>query len=592
MVTLTRIFDLLPYIQKTFKPKDDVLAGKENGQWVKYDIQKYREIANDISYALLQLGVQKGDKIITIISNCPEWNFIDMGMLQIGAVHVPVYPTISESEYLHILTHSDAKYVFVSGKELYRKIAHILPQIPNIEGVFSIKKIDDDIKQLSDLIELGKNNRQPERLEAIKQTIDTHDLATIIYTSGTMGPSKGVMLSHSNILNDVFGVRNNFALDEDSRAVSYLPLCHVYERENIYTFHLLGVAIYYAENLGTIIDVIQEVKPQIFTSVPRFLEKVYYKILSKGRKMNGLKKQIFFWADNLGKKHNEDGENSWWHNLQLFFANKLVFNKWREALGGKIRVIVVGGAAMQPRLIKLFCAAKMPINEGYGLTETSPVISVNCTIVKGGIRHGTVGRPLMNVEVKISEEGEILVKGLNVMLGYYKNPELTKQVIDKDGWFHTGDLGMIDKDGFVKITGRIKEIFKTSMGKYVSPILLENKFNESPFIDTIVAVGENQKFVAALIHPNFEHLRSWCKIKEIEYSSDDEMIKRKEIIARYKKEIDKFNQFFGDFEKIKKFELVSKEWTIQSGEMTASLKLKRKVIIDKNKDLIERIFAE
>lgn len=592
MNTLMRLFDLLPYIQKTFKLKEDVLAGKENGKWVKYDIKQYREKADDISYGFLKLGVQKGDKIATVINNCPEWNFVDMGILQIGAVHVPIYPTISENEYLHILAHSGVKYVFISGNEVYRKIAHILPQIPNIIEIYSIKKIEDNIKQLSDLIELGKNNRQPELLESIKQTIDTKDLATIIYTSGTMGASKGVMLSHSNILNDIFGVRHNFALDEDCRTVSYLPLCHVYERENIYTFHLLGVSIYYAENLGTIVDIIQDVKPQVFTSVPRFLEKVYYKIITKGRKMKGLKKQIFFWAVNLGKNHNEDGENSWWHNFQLFFANKLVFNKWREALGGNIRVIVVGGAAMQPRLVKIFCAAKIPINEGYGLTETSPVVCVNNTIVKGGIRHGTVGKPLMNVEVKISDEGEILVRGLNVMMGYYKNQELTDQVIDKDGWFHTGDLGSIDKDCFVKITGRIKEIFKTSMGKYISPILLENKFSESPFIDSIAVIGENQKFAAALICPNFEHLYSWCKIKKIEYTSNAEMIQKKEILMRYKKEVDKFNQFFGDFEKIKKFELISNEWTISSGEMTASLKLKRKVIIDNNKELIERIFAE
>lgn len=587
---VTRIFDFLPYYEDKFKPKEDVLAGKSDGKWVKYSIKQYREMADNVSYALLKLGLKKGDKIATIASSSPEWNFLDMGILQIGAIHVPIYPTISESDYLHILSHSEVKYVFISGKEIYRKINHILPQIPLIQDVYAFRETEG-VKLFSELIALGRENQQPELLEKLKNGIKTDDLATIIYTSGTVSAPKGVMLSHKNILSDVVGLEGIFPVDENCKSLSYLPLCHVYERLVMYIYHDLGVSIYYAENLGVIVDNLQEIQPDIFTTVPRLLEKIYDKIVSKGRKLKGIQRQIFFWAVSLGLKYKEDGRNNIFYKMQLAIADKLVFEKWREVVGGKIRVIVSGGAALQPRLIKIFSAAKIPVLEGYGLTETSPVIAVN-TLEKGGTKHGTVGRKLFNIDVKISDESEIMVKGPIVMQGYYKDPKLTTEVIDKDGWFHTGDLGVLEKEGHIRITGRIKEIFKTSMGKYISPTLLENKFKESPFIDSIMVLGENKKFAAALIVPNFDHLRSWCQIKGIEYTTDTEMIKKKEIINRVRKEVDKYNKFFGDFEQVKRIELIDHEWTVQSGELTANLKLRRNALTERYKEQIAQIYSE
>lgn len=586
--SITRIFDLLPYHQKSFKPKDDALAGKENGKWVTYSIDQYREIVDHISYGLLQLGVGANDKIATISNNCPEWNFIDMGILQTGAVHVPIYPTISEADYKYILEHAEVKYVFVAGQDLFRKVKHILPDIPAIKGVYTFKTTEG-VQHLSELIEIGKANPQPDKLQEIKDHIKPDDLATLIYTSGTTGNPKGVMLSHHNLLSNVDAVYRYFPVDEHCRALSYLPLCHVYERMNIYTYQYLGVSIYYAENMGTIADNIREISPHILTTVPRLLEKVYDKIIAKGLKLKGIQKQIFFWAVNLGMSYKEEGRNNIFHKLQLSIANKLVFSKWREALGGQMRVIVSGGAALQPRLIKVFTAAQIPVLEGYGLTETSPVIAVN-TLEKGGILFGSVGKIIKNVEVKISEQGEILVKGPNVMKGYFKAEEMTADAIDKDGWFHTGDVGHIEPSGHLKITGRIKEIFKTSMGKYISPALIENRFKESPFIDGIMVIGENQKFASALIVPNFEHLRSWCRIKGIAYTSDSDMITHKEILLRLRKEVETYNAYFGDFEQIKKFELTDHEWTVQSGELTANLKLKRSFIMSKYKEKIERLY--
>jgi long-chain acyl-CoA synthetase len=586
---ITRIFDLLPYYEQKFQPKDDALAGKEDGEWVKYDITKFREIVDNISYALMHLGVEKGDKIATISNNCPEWNFIDFGVLQTGAIHVPIYPTISETDYKYILKHSEVKYVFVAGKELYRKIEHILPETENVLDVYTFKTTEG-LKHLSELITLGAKNKVPEKLGAIKSDINPDEIATLIYTSGTTGNPKGVMLSHSNLLSNVAAVNHIFPVDEHCKAVSYLPLCHVYERMNIYTYFYLGVSIYYAENMGTIADNIREIQPEILTTVPRLLEKVYDKIIAKGLKLRGIKKQLFFWAVNLGLRYSAENNKGIFYNLQLAIANKLIFSKWREALGGKMRVIVSGGAALQPRLSKVFTAAQIPVLEGYGLTETSPVIAVN-TLEPGGLKFGTVGKVIKNVDVKIAEGGEILVKGPNVMKGYFKDDAMTTETIDKDGWFHTGDVGIIDESGHLKITGRIKEIFKTSMGKYISPALIENRFKESAFIDGIMVIGEHQKFAAALIVPNFDHLRSWCRIKGIKYTSDNEMITHKDIKLRFKKEVDHYNEFFGDYEKVKKFELTDHEWTVQSGELTANLKLKRSFIANKYKEKIDKIYS-
>jgi len=586
--SITRIFDLLPFYANTFRPKDDALAGKENGQWVKYDIQTFRNLADELSYALMNLGVVKGDRIATIASNCPEWNFIDMAILQLGAVHVPVYPTISETDYTYILNHAEVKFVFVGSPDLMRKVQHILPEIDSIKSVFTFRPVEG-FTLLSELIESGKQQARPQELSSLKASVKPDDLATLIYTSGTTGYPKGVMLSHANLLSNVAAVYTFFPVDDSCRALSYLPLCHVYERMNIYTYLYLGVSVYYAENMGTIADNIREIQPEILTTVPRLLEKVYDKIISKGMKLKGIRRQLFFWALNLGHCYDIPEKTGVFYTLQLHIANKLVFSKWREALGGKMRVIVSGGAALQPRLSKVFTAAAIPILEGYGLTETSPVIAVN-NLEPGGLRFGTVGRLLRNVRVKIGDNSEILVKGPNVMKGYFKDDAMTAAAIDQEGWFHTGDVGNIEPDGHLRITGRIKEIFKTSMGKYISPALIENKFKESPFIDGIMVIGENQKFAAALIVPNFEHLRSWCRIKNIPFTSDSDMITHKEIVLRFRKEVDHYNSFFGDYEQIKKFELTDHEWNVQNGELTANLKIKRATIVEKYREKIERLY--
>lgn len=582
-----RIFDLLPRYENNFKPKEDVIAGKIDGKWVKYDIKTIREIVDNISFGLMKLGIKKGDKIATISPNRPEWNFVDHAILQLGAIHVPVYPTISESDYKYILDESDVKYIFISGKDIWRKIEHILPEIKNVKGVYTFNDLEGQ-KHYKELIELGKANRDTDALEAAKKAVLPDDVATMIYTSGTTGDPKGVMLTHNNILSNVSAVYHIFPVDQYSKGVSYLPLCHVYERTNIYVYLYLGVSIYYAENMGTIAANIQEVKPHILTTVPRLLEKVYDKILAKGRKLTGIKHQLFFWAVRLGEKYEYDISNPF-YLAQLKIADKLIFSKWREALGGNMRAIISGGAAIQPRLARVFNAAGLPTLEGYGMTESSPVIAVN-TFDKGQRKIGTVGPPLKNLQVKISDEGEIMVKGPSIMKGYYKKPELTKEVIE-DGWLHTGDKGVIDEDGMLKITGRLKEIFKTSMGKYISPALIENKFKESAFIDQIMVVGENQKFAAALIVPDFEYVKQWCNLHDIKFEGNKQIIQNKTFRDRLKKEITEYNKHFGDFEKIKKFELIDHEWSIDTGEITANLKLKRRYIHKKYEDMINGLFG-
>jgi long-chain acyl-CoA synthetase len=585
---VTRIFDLLPNYKQKFEDKDDALAGKEDGKWIKYSIDDYINNANYVSYAFLKLNVQRGDRIATISNNRPEWNFLDMGILQMGAIHVPIYPTISESDYKYILNHAEVKYVFLAGKDLFRKIEHIIPEIPSIKGVYTFRKTDE-VSHWSELAELGKKNQVPEKLEAIKNSIGPDDVATLIYTSGTTGNPKGVLLTHNNLISNFKAVYHIFPVDQYCKALSYLPLCHVYERLVNYTLHYKGTSIYYAENFGTIVDNIREIRPHIITTVPRLLEKIYDTIISKGRKLKGIKRLIFFWSVQEGLRFEPDGVNGWLYEIKLKLANKLVFSKWRDALGGRFRVIVSGGAALQPRLARIFTAAGIPVLEGYGLTETSPAIAVN-NLDRGGRKFGTVGPVIINVRVKIADDDEILCKGPNVMKGYFKEPAMTQDAIDEDGWFHTGDLGVIEDGKFLRITGRKKEMFKTSFGKYISPQPIENKFKESPFIDSLIVIGENQKFAVALIVPDFEHLKSWSRIKEIAYTTNDEMIRLPQIKKRFQVEVDKFNKYFGATEQIKKFELLDHEWSIETGELTANLKVRRDLICDRYKDTINRIF--
>jgi len=583
-----RIFDLLPYHQQTFRSKDDMLAGKDNGQWVKYRIEDYIEMANNVSYAFMAMGLKKGDKIASISTNRPEWNFIDMGAQQIGVIHIPIYPTISAEDYKYILNHAEVKYLFVTGQDLFRKIQPIISQVPSIIDVYTYKNLQGH-KHLNELIDFGKDNADEEKLEEIKASISEDDLLTIIYTSGTTGIPKGVMLSHKNIISDFKSIAYIPQFGQEEKALSFLPLCHIYERMMNYLYHYLGFSIYYLENMAYIMDTVVEVKPAMMTAVPRLIEKIYDKIMLKGMKLKGIQRKIFFWSIKIGLSYELYGANGWWYGVKLFIADMLVFSKWRQALGGRLGILVSGGAALQPRLARIFWAAGLHVYEGYGLTETSPVIAVT-NGRNNGVKFGTVGIPIEHVSLKIAENGEILCKGPNLMLGYYKDPALTKEVIDEEGWFHTGDVGVIEPEGQLKITGRIKEIFKTSFGKYISPELIENKFKESEYIDTITVLGENQKFAAAIIVPDFENLKLWCKKNGVDYSTNHKIIGQAEILKLYQEEVNKYNKFFGAAEQIRKFELMDYEWTVETGELTTTLKLRRSFINRKHKELIERMF--
>ncbi len=585
MQEITRIFDLLPHNLEKFGETNEVVAGKEDGEWKVFTVKEYADCVQHISSGLIELGVMPGQKIATISNNRPEWNFLDMAIMQIGAVHVPIYPTISQSDYEYILNHAEVQYVFVAGWELLRKIEHILPNISTLKDIYTFKELRE-YKHLNELIALGKENPHNHEIEKRQNETKSDDVATIIYTSGTTGNPKGVMLSHKNIISNFKAVSWIPPIDHESRALSYLPLCHVYERMLNYMYQYMGTTVYYAENIGTIVDNLKEVKPQIMSSVPRLLEKIYDRIIAKGRRLKGVQKSIFFWAVNLGLGYGR--KSGWFYKIQLSLANKLVFNKWREALGGNFRLIVSGGAAIQPRLARIFWAARIPVLEGYGLTETSPVVAVS-HFGENGLRFDAVGPALKGVDIKIASDNEILVKGPNVMQGYYREEEMTRQVIDENGWFHTGDVGLM-KEGHLRITGRKKEVFKTSFGKYVSPQPLENKLKESPFIENAMVVGENQKFAAALISLDFDHLKSWCRVKGVNYTSNEEMAKDPVIRKRIKKDIDEFNKGFGETEQIKKFALIPQTWSMENKELTPTLKLKRDVISRKYKDQIDNLF--
>ena len=586
---VTRIFDLLPHYATHFN-NDDALCGKENGVWIKYSIAQYIEKVNYISYGLMQLGIKKGDRIASISNNRPEWNFLDMAILQLGAIHVSIYPTVSEADYKYILNHADVKMVFVSGWELLRKIENIISEIPNLaENVYTFRNLRG-YRHLNEIIELGMANPSPQYLSDIKDRISPDDVITLIYTSGTTGNPKGVMLTHRNLLSNAKAVLPIVPVQLNSRALSYLPLCHIYERMMIYTWHYLGISIYYAESIAKIAENLQEIQPDIFTTVPRLLEKFYDKIIAVGRKQKGIKKKIFFWANDIACQF-EFENKTWLYRTKLKWARKLVLRKWKAALGGNFEVVVSGGAAIQPRISKIFWAMEIPVLEGYGLTETSPVIGVS-DFFKNGVKFGTVGPPLPGIEVKIAEDGEILTRGHCIMKGYYNAPELTKEAIDEEGWFHTGDIGKFEPEGQIRITGRKKEMFKTAFGKYVVPTIIENKFCEDSIIDTIMVVGENKQFAAALIVPEFGDLRSWCARKGIEYTTNEEMVKNPQVLKKFKKVVDHYNKFFGETEQIKRFILIDYEWSIQTGELTPTLKLRRNFIMEKYHDTIEQLFEK
>jgi long-chain acyl-CoA synthetase len=581
----SRLFDLLHNL-KRMPLKDDMLAAKENGTWRKYSTTEYIDIVNYLSYAFLNLGIKPGDKIGLISNNRPEWNFVDYACLQTGAINTPLYPTISDHDLQHVIGEADIQYFFVANESQYNKVKACALN-STIKEIFCFDKVAG-VRTLNDLIELGKKNPKGVELKAIMDEIKPDDLATLIYTSGTTGNPKGVMLSHRNFISNVIATKDLAPFQQNWRALSFLPLNHVYERMLSYLYISHGVSVYYAESLETIAANLKEVKPHIFVTVPRLIEKVYEKIVSKGAELTGIKRALFFWALNLGIKYEQNGANGWWYDLQLKLANKLIFSKWREALGGNIVCIVSGGSALQPKLAKIFHAAGLKILEGYGLTETAPVIAVN-NYDDTRIKIGTVGPPLSNVQVKINDDGEIFVKGPNVMLGYYKQPTLTSEVLDKDGWLHTGDIGIFD-NGFLKITDRKKEMFKTSGGKYITPQVIENKLKESRFIEQVMVIGENEKFPAAFIVPAFTFVRQWCEKRNIPCSTNEEIIQSKEVRDRIWEEVEEANKEFAQYERIKRIELLPREWTIDHGEMTPKLSLKRKIILNSNKAFYDRIY--
>lgn len=587
----TRTFDLLNTIQVKYADKTDVLAGKEDGKWKKYSVAEYIDFCNWVSYALLSMGIKKGDKVAIISNNRPEWNFTDFGISQIGAISIPIYPTISSEEYAYILNHAEPKLIFISDKNLYEKIKPIADLTPEISDIYTFDKATG-AKHFTEVITIGKvmASRFREELVKARAAVDPSDMATIIYTSGTTGFPKGVMLTHSNLVSNFIESSVIHPVGPEGKVLSFLPLSHIYERTLTYHFQYKGVSIYYAESVGKIMENLKEIKPDIMAVVPRLLERIFDKIISTGKELEGIKKIIFFWAVDLGLHYELNGANGWFYEMKLFLANKLIFNKWREALGGKVGIISSAGAPLQERLARIFWAARIRILEGYGLTETSPVVAINNFCSKE-VMFGTVGTVLKDVEVRIAEDGEILTRGPNLMLGYYKDPKLTEEAIDKDGWFHTGDIGTFVKDKYLKITDRKKEIFKISSGKYIAPQVIENKLKESLFIDQVMVIGENQKFASALISPDFQFLHNWANKNNISFTDNIELISNPLVYACYQKEVSEINSNLGDHEKIKRFRLVSDEWTPQTGELSPTLKLKRKVLYEKYKELISEIFS-
>lgn len=582
MKDFTRLFDILKYQEAKFS-RFDCLNYKYDGTWRNYSTVEVNEIVNNVSKSFVKSGIKKDDKVALISANRPEWNFIDNGMMQAGAVNVPIYPTISEADYKFIFNDAEIKMAFVEDENLYNKIMAIKDEVPTLGEVYTFNDVKG-AKNWKEFLELGKDVDFAE-VEAISKDIKSDELATIIYTSGTTGTPKGVMLSHDNIISNIKSVFSILPLSQDYIALSFLPLCHIFERVVTYTYFATGTGCYYAESLETIAADLQDVKPHFFSTVPRLLEKVYDKIMAKGMELTGLKKKLFFWAVDVAMEYHEDYKPG----LKYKIADKLIFSKWREALGGRVIGIVTGAAALQERLARVFSAAGIAIREGYGQTETSPVITVN-RFEPGGFKFGTVGLLIPGVEVKLADNGEILCKGPNVMMGYYKRPDITAETIDKDGWLHTGDVGTWVDNKFLKITDRVKALFKTSGGKYVAPAVIEEKMKESRFIEQIMVVGENEKFVSALIVPSYENLKDWCSQKALDTSSNKAMIEAPEVHALIKEEVEKLNVNFGKVEQIKKFELVENEWTVDTNELTPTMKVKRKFVAEKYKDLIERIY--
>lgn len=589
-MNIERTFDLLEHLRQNHN-RADILVAKREGQWIKFSAEDYGRTSRRFSYGLMSLGFEKGDKIATISNNRPEWNMADMGMSMLGVVHVPVYPSLGEEEYKYILEHSDAKMLLVHDRATWQRLKPVVDAV-GLKHFYTFIYYED-LPHWSEVTKLGETARVKckEELRRIKDSILPGDLASIIYTSGTTGMPKGVMLSHSNFMSNMKACAPLFPLESGDRILSFLPLCHVFERMVNYLFQFKGCSIHYAENIGTIAQNMVEIQAQAFVTVPRVIERIYDKIVSKGEDLSGIKRLIFFQSLKLGEKFRVNGKHHFWYGLRLSLARKLVFSKWQKAFGGQLKFVVSGGAALQPRLSRLFFAADIPLLEGYGLTETSPVIAVNHLSQPDCLHIGSVGPVLNNVAVKIDEDGEILVKGPNVMQGYYKAQDLSDEVIDAEGWFHTGDIGTLIKNRFLKITDRKKEMFKTSSGKYIAPQAIENLLKESFFIEQVMVVGENEKFASALLLPNFEYLHVWAHDNKIHFRDNPELITLPKVLKQFQKEVDVYNKQLGKHEQIKRFRLVWEDWNSHTGELSPTLKLRRRVLYKKYAPVLREIYA-
>ena len=590
-MNVERTFDLLDRYRDLFK-KEDALCGKQDGVWVKYSSQNYIDNSFNFSYGLLELGIKKGDKIITVSNNRPEWNFVDLGMSMIGVIHVPVFTSLSTSDYQYIINHSEAKLIIVSDKKLFKIVNPAIAASGKPVHIFSFDNIDG-VKNWKEIVEAGISNTQKhsKTVEDLKNSVRPDDFASLIYTSGTTGKAKGAMLTHRNMVSNFLSAASVFNLKPEDKYLSILPLCHVGGRLGNYQTQYSGSSIYYAENMGTIAANMAEIRPDGFDAVPRVLEKFYDVIISKGNKLTGIKKKLFFWAVNLGLKYKPYGENGWLYERKLKIADKLIFSKWRQALGGNVRLVGCGGASLQPRLERIFWAAGIKILNMYGLTETSPIITINRQ-EKGKVKLGSVGMTIEGVEVKIADDGEILCKGPNVSPGYYNDPDLTKAAFDENGWFRTGDIGHIEDDKFLMVTDRKKEIFKLSNGKFIAPQIIENIFKEAPIIDQIMVIGEHEKFASALISPNFKYFDDWKALNKISFSGKEELIQHAEVQSLFSSEVEKFNKKLSPPERINRFRLVKDEWTPTTGELSPTLKLRRQFIQDKYKNLITQIYLK
>jgi len=585
---VTRTFDILARL-KALYPKDDILAGKKDGRWVKYSVDEYIKYSYNLAYAFLEMGLQPGDKVITASHNCPQWNFIDMGLTLAGLIHVPIYTTLSQEDYLHVIPHSDSKLIFLGGESMVRKLVPIIGKLPNPPKIFTIDEVAD-YENVADLVKLGAScqSKWEAQIEHNIKNIDPEDIATIIYTSGTTGVPKGVMLSHRALVFVFIGTANQQVRGYEHRMLSFLPLCHIYERSMNYEFQYLGMSTYYAEGLGTIAADLHDIHADGFCSVPRVLEMMFQKLEAAEKDLHGIKKKIYRWAFRLAQRYDYE-DNSLWYRIRHYFANKLVYAKWRAKLGGHEMLIVTGGSSIQPRIIRLFSAAGLNIFEGYGMTETAPVIAVN--MPKDRIfKIGTVGKVLDGAEVKIAEDGEILTRGPLLMSGYYKDPEYTKEVIDEEGWLHTGDVGEFVDTIFLKITDRKKEIFKLSIGKYIAPQIIENKLKESTFIENVMVIGASQKVASAIIIPNLIQVRDWANQQGLKYADDQALISLPQIITLINKEVEKINKTLAPHEQIRKPRLVIDDWSTTNGFLSQTLKLKRSVLNQHYANLINEIY--